>query len=114
MIIDGDEPITARDARVSAKRVNQHVIQLVQASRRDLLPLGGQPQDLSVPLCTEAGGLRPFREIEADVIRLALEHYRGRVSEVSRQLRIGRSTLYRKVADLGIGRVSRPTQRDAG
>ena len=38
----------------------------------------------------------------ADVIRLAIGHYRGRMSEVARRLGIGRSTLYRKLADLGI------------
>ena len=40
--------------------------------------------------------------IEADVIRLAIGHYRGRMSEVARRLGIGRSTLYRKLSDLGI------------
>lgn len=50
-----------------------------------------------------AGGeLRPLADIEADVIRLAINHYGGRMSEVARRLGIGRSTLYRKLADLGI------------
>ena len=40
--------------------------------------------------------------IEADVIRLAIGHYRGRMTEVARRLGIGRSTLYRKLGDLGI------------
>ncbi|GGD67519.1 sigma-54-dependent transcriptional regulator [Croceicoccus mobilis] len=48
------------------------------------------------------GHLRSLEEIEADVIRLAIGHYRGRMSEVARRLGIGRSTLYRKLADLGI------------
>ena len=55
-----------------------------------------------VPLYTADGHLRPLDEIEADVIRLAIEHYRGRMSEVARRLGIGRSTLYRKLGDLGI------------
>ena len=92
------------------KRPNQHVTEL---HRRGLLPIERQPPH-TVMLCDEAGKLRPFREIEADVIRLAIEHYQGRMSEVASHLRIGRSTLYRKVSDLGIGRVSRPTQYDAG
>ena len=41
-------------------------------------------------------------ELEADVIRLAIGHYRGRMTEVARRLGIGRSTLYRKLAELGI------------
>lgn len=48
------------------------------------------------------GEMRPLEEIEAETIRFALQHYRGRMSEVSRKLRIGRSTLYRKLKDLGL------------
>lgn len=59
-------------------------------------------QGVGVMLYTEDGNLRPLEEIEADVIRLAIGHYRGRMTEVARRLGIGRSTLYRKLADLGI------------
>ena len=45
---------------------------------------------------------RILEEIEADIIRLAIGHYRGRMTEVARRLGIGRSTLYRKLAELGI------------
>lgn len=55
-----------------------------------------------VMLYTADGNLRPLEEIEADVIRLAIGHYRGRMTEVARRLGIGRSTLYRKLSDLGI------------
>lgn len=48
------------------------------------------------------GHLRTLEEIEADVIRLAIGHYRGRMTEVARRLGIGRSTLYRKLGELGI------------
>jgi DNA-binding NtrC family response regulator len=48
------------------------------------------------------GNLRPLEDIEADVIRLAIGHYRGRMTEVARRLGIGRSTLYRKLGELGI------------
>ena len=48
------------------------------------------------------GNLRTLEEIEADVIRLAIGHYRGRMTEVARRLGIGRSTLYRKLGELGI------------
>ena len=72
--------------------------------------LGEQEADPSAPLhegvgvmlYTEDGNLRPLEEIEADVIRLAIGHYRGRMTEVARRLGIGRSTLYRKLSDLGI------------
>ena len=63
----------------------------------------GHPQEgVGVMLYTADGNLRPLDEIEADVIRLAIGHYRGRLTEVARRLGIGRSTLYRKLADLGI------------
>jgi DNA-binding NtrC family response regulator len=55
-----------------------------------------------VSLYTGDGHLRPLEEIEADIIRLAIGHYRGRMTEVARRLGIGRSTLYRKLGDLGI------------
>ena len=45
-------------------------------------------------------------DFSADVIRLAIGHYRGRMTEVARRLGIGRSTLYRKLVDLGIGEVA--------
>jgi len=62
-------------------------------------PLG---QAGGVTLFDAAGHLRPLDEIEADIIRLAIGHYRGRMSEVARRLGIGRSTLYRKLGELGI------------
>jgi DNA-binding NtrC family response regulator len=49
-----------------------------------------------------AGEVRPLEAIEADVIRFAISHYRGQMSEVARKLRIGRSTLYRKLKELGL------------
>jgi DNA-binding NtrC family response regulator len=55
-----------------------------------------------VTLFKADGNLRPLDEIEADVIRLAIGHYRGRMTEVARRLGIGRSTLYRKLGELGI------------
>jgi DNA-binding NtrC family response regulator len=57
---------------------------------------------MGITLYQSDGHLRPLEEIEADVIRLAIGHYRGRMSEVARRLGIGRSTLYRKLSDLGI------------
>ena len=59
-------------------------------------------EGVGIMLYTEDGNLRPLEDIEADVIRLAIGHYRGRMTEVARRLGIGRSTLYRKLSDLGI------------
>ena len=49
------------------------------------------------------GDVRPLEEIEYETIRFAIAHYRGQMSEVARRLRIGRSTLYRKLEHLGLG-----------
>jgi DNA-binding NtrC family response regulator len=56
----------------------------------------------SLTLVGEAGELRKLEELEAEIIRFALQHYRGHMSEVSRRLGIGRSTLYRKLKELGL------------
>jgi DNA-binding NtrC family response regulator len=61
--------------------------------------IAGAPQ---VTMFTSDGNLRLLEDIEADIIRLAIGHYRGRMTEVARRLGIGRSTLYRKLGDLGI------------
>lgn len=63
-------------------------------------------EGVGVMLYTQDGNLRPLEDIEADVIRLAIGHYRGRMTEVARRLGIGRSTLYRKLGELGIGEVA--------
>jgi DNA-binding NtrC family response regulator len=55
-----------------------------------------------VTLYCQDGHLRTLEDIEADIIRLAIGHYRGRMTEVARRLGIGRSTLYRKLGELGI------------
>jgi DNA-binding NtrC family response regulator len=50
----------------------------------------------------EDGEMRPLAEVEAAMIRMALERYSGRMTLVAKRLGIGRSTLYRKLKDLGI------------
>ncbi len=57
----------------------------------------------ALALLDAAGNVRPLDELEADVIRFAIAHYRGQMSEVARRLRIGRSTLYRKLDEIGLG-----------
>ncbi len=49
-----------------------------------------------------AGNMRKLEEIEGELIRMAIERYHGRMAEVARRLGIGRSTLYRKLKDLGL------------
>jgi DNA-binding NtrC family response regulator len=63
--------------------------------------LASAPPD-ALALLTTDGEVRPLEEIEAEVIRYAITHYRGQMSEVARRLQIGRSTLYRKLEALGL------------
>lgn len=64
------------------------------------IPPGTDPT--SIRAMDPNGDVRPLAEIEAETIRLALRHYRGRMATVARKLGIGRSTLYRKLKELGI------------
>jgi len=56
----------------------------------------------ALPLLDAEGDVRPLEALEADLIRYAVTHYRGQMSEVARRLQIGRSTLYRKLEALGL------------
>ncbi len=56
----------------------------------------------AITIFDDDGHIRPLDDIEADLIRLAIGHYRGRMTEVAKRLGIGRSTLYRKLGEIGI------------
>jgi DNA-binding NtrC family response regulator len=48
------------------------------------------------------GNVRSLAELEEEMIRFAIRHYNGRMTEVAKRLGIGRSTLYRKLQDYNI------------
>ncbi|MEM1035930.1 MAG: sigma-54 dependent transcriptional regulator [Pseudomonadota bacterium] len=50
----------------------------------------------------EDGEVRALSDVERDLIAYAIDFYEGHMSEVSRRLGIGRSTLYRKVREYGL------------
>ena len=64
----------------------------------------------ALALLDDHGDVRPLEEIEAEAIRFAIAHYRGQMSEVARRLQIGRSTLYRKLENLGLADARRKAQ----
>lgn len=75
------------------------------APRQMLAHVAGQVSDgnaIGVSIVTAGGHIRTLEEVEADMIKLAMHRYRGQMSEVARKLGIGRSTLYRKMRDLGL------------
>jgi DNA-binding NtrC family response regulator len=56
----------------------------------------------SLSLIDESGDVRKLEDLEADAIRFALNHYHGQMSQMARKLGIGRSTLYRKMKEIGV------------
>lgn len=74
----------------------------------DLMPQNQRmPQNSisGIPAIEQNGEMRRLEDVEADMIRMAMDRYRGHMSEVARKLGIGRSTLYRKVNDLGLQQI---------
>ena len=73
-------------------------------------PPDGMPASASsaIRITNLDGHLKQLEEIEGEMIRIAIEKYDGHMSEVARRLGIGRSTLYRKVRDLGLEPQSEP------
>lgn len=88
-------PHIAIQSSFSGRR-NDHLTEMTKASADAAL---GGPQ---LTLYRPDGHVRSMEDLEADIIRLAIGHYRGRMTEVARRLGIGRSTLYRKLGELGI------------
>src|SRR4051794_1584763 len=66
------------------------------------IPIAPLPLAGALSLLTATGDVRPLEEIENEIIRFAISHYRGQMSEVARRLKIGRSTLYRKLDEAGV------------
>ncbi|MCB1424333.1 MAG: sigma-54 dependent transcriptional regulator [Zhengella sp.] len=66
-------------------------------------PVQAPGEDATLVRALDARGhVRALADIELDMIRLAITHYEGQMSEVARRLGIGRSTLYRKLKEYGI------------
>jgi DNA-binding NtrC family response regulator len=61
------------------------------------IPISPLPTNGLLSMLTASGEVRPLEEMENEIIRFAIAHYRGQMSEVARRLKIGRSTLYRKL-----------------
>ncbi len=97
----GAEPPTADSPPVAAE-TGDHVPTASSPVAPPLASAGGMPGVGVLALLDGAGDMRPLDDIEAEAIRFAITHYRGQMSEVARRLRIGRSTLYRKLDSLGL------------
>ena len=67
------------------------------------IPIAPMPTNGLLSMLTSSGEIRPLEEMENEIIRFAISHYRGQMSEVARRLKIGRSTLYRKLDETSAG-----------
>jgi DNA-binding NtrC family response regulator len=85
---------------------------MVSGTEIPIAPVAASAGTLS--LLTEAGEMRPLEELESEIIRFAISHYRGQMSEVARRLKIGRSTLYRKLDETTDDDSIRDGKEDAG
>jgi DNA-binding NtrC family response regulator len=68
----------------------------------------GWPQGAAMPSygmlnqLDDQGVMREMIALEEEIIRFAITHHKGQMSNVARRLGIGRSTLYRKLSEFGI------------
>ena len=72
------------------------------APSRGAAPPSRAASPYTISAADAAGQMRTLEEIETELIRMAIGRYDGRMSEVARRLGIGRSTLYRKLKELGM------------
>jgi DNA-binding NtrC family response regulator len=113
VLADGDELTVAEFPQIAAQ-VEGFDVRIPPAPSQPILPVGAlepvreivrvevrDPHAMSL-VVEDTGEMKPMDALEAEIIRFALQFYRGRMSEVSRRLGIGRSTLYRKLKDLGL------------
>jgi DNA-binding NtrC family response regulator len=66
------------------------------------IPSANGRDAVGIPALSEEGDIRSLEAVEADMIRLAFGRYRGRMTEIAKRLGIGRSTLYRKMREIGL------------
>jgi DNA-binding NtrC family response regulator len=112
VLADGDELTTAEFPQIAAQVAGFDVrippIPAPPVDRAEPAPLESmgppfEPRDPNVMrLLDDTGDVRKLEDVEAEAIRFALAHYRGQMSKIARKLGIGRSTLYRKMKDIGV------------
>lgn len=72
-----------------------------------LTSTGSTPKAHSGPgalgMLGEGPKLRSFEDMEREILRFAMEHHKGNMSAIARELKLGRSTLYRKAAQFKLG-----------
>jgi len=132
VLADGDTIALAEFPQIAAQIASPAAGGAAAADHQPLAPDFDQPLALPEPFAGHPGAVmaaaasadalavldaegdvRPLEDIEAELIRYAITHYRGQMSEVARRLKIGRSTLYRKLEALGLNTERDETDSDA-
>ena len=112
VLADGDDLTTAEFPQIAAQvegfDVRIPVAPAYVAAPQPPAPLLAEAREFEardpniLRLINDSGDVRKLEDIEAEAIRFALAHYRGQMSQMARKLGIGRSTLYRKMKEIGI------------
>ncbi len=117
ILCDGDELTIDEFPQIAmAMGAEQHSqdsgsVSLAPPIHADVEPVGVVP-DNAVSLTDPSGDVRSLENIEADVIRFAIAHHKGKMTRVARSLGIGRSTLYRKLNEFGfVAEVDKPAEK---
>lgn len=97
---DERSPIEASDPVKLAKRPPVPETMVFEADNSAEAPQ--KPDDGALTILDNFGDVRAISDVEYEMIRFAIDHYAGQMSEVARRLGIGRSTLYRKLKEYGI------------
>jgi DNA-binding NtrC family response regulator len=109
VLADGDELTVAEFPQIAAQ-MDGYDIRIPPAPAQAMRSESPQePRIIQVPVrdpnaldLVAGSDMRKLDDLEREIITFALAHYRGHMSEVSRKLGIGRSTLYRKLKDYGL------------
>ena len=77
-------------------------VAIAPASHADTGDSGAVPAGGAIKAVGPSGSVRPLKDVEEELIRFAIDLNGGHMSKVAKQLGIGRSTLYRKIRELGL------------
>jgi DNA-binding NtrC family response regulator len=108
VLCDGDELRPQDFPQISGQMADVMMMPAMPAVRDEPPPVpandvqAGLSGDAPVAIKDQDGEIRSLQDIERDLLQYAIEFYDGHMSEVSRRLGIGRSTLYRKVREYGL------------
>ncbi len=114
VLADGDEltaaefpqiaaQVTGFDVRIPPMPTLAPPVDRVEPASIESMGPPFEPRDPNVMrLLDDTGDVRKLEDVEAEAIRFALAHYRGQMSKMARKLGIGRSTLYRKMKEIGV------------